>query len=153
MAMDASARVAHDFRIASFGLRCGAYVLDVVLAVLTLGIVWFAWLLLVAGRGQSPGKQLLGLRVLRSDGSQAGWGLTVMREVGLKSLLPYVLLLFGGAAGGGIALLCLAAVLFLFAGSTLSVVRDARNRAWWDKSADTLVACRDESPEVLPSDP
>lgn len=46
--------------------------------------VWFLWLLRAAPRGQTPGKQLLGLYVVRADGSVAGFGRVLLRELGVK---------------------------------------------------------------------
>lgn len=56
-------------------LRVVAYLLESVLAVLTLGIGYLIWLVIVMAQGQTPGKQLMGLRVVRADGTPATWGL------------------------------------------------------------------------------
>ena len=55
--------------------------LDTVLFFLTLGIGYIIWLLIVLGRGQTPGKQLLGIRAVKRGGEPAGWGITFVREV------------------------------------------------------------------------
>ena len=34
--------------------------------------------------GQTPGKQLLGIRVMRTDGTPSGWGRTFIREFIIK---------------------------------------------------------------------
>ena len=47
-------------------------------AVLFVYVVWF---LFTCRSGQTPGKQLVGLRVIRSNGEPSGWGHTFVREV------------------------------------------------------------------------
>ena len=137
---------------ASFGLRCGALALDLLLSGLTLGVGWLIWLLVVARRGQAPGKQVLGLRVLRGDGSQAGWGRTVLREL-LVTLVPLSLLLTGMTATGGVALALIVGTPLVFLAGALLMLRTPRSQTIWDKAADTLVACRDDRPAVLRADP
>jgi uncharacterized RDD family membrane protein YckC len=58
------------------------------LALVTLFIGWFIWLLIVWARGQTLGKQLLGMRVVRlREGRKAGWGLMFVRDFLVKGLL------------------------------------------------------------------
>ncbi len=76
--------------------------LDFVLVPLTLFIGYIIWLLIVLGRGQTPGKQLVAIRAVRVSGEPAGWGLTFVREV-LKWLLHGLGLL--GLIADGIVLL------------------------------------------------
>ena len=64
-----------DLVVASSWHRIAAYLLESVLAVLTLGIGYLIWLVIVMARGQTPGKQLMGIHVVRLDGSTASWGL------------------------------------------------------------------------------
>ncbi len=42
--------------------------------------IWFLWFALVAPRGQTPGKQLLRMRIIMADGSDAPTSLNWMRE-------------------------------------------------------------------------
>lgn len=51
--------------------RLGGYLLELVLVVCTLFVGWFIWSIVVWGRGQSPAKQILGMRVIRDDSLQA----------------------------------------------------------------------------------
>jgi uncharacterized RDD family membrane protein YckC len=88
-----SAPSAPTFRYASFQHRLGAYSLDAVLCVLTLGIGWLIWALVVWGNGQTPGKQIVKLRTYNAvTGQPASWGHMALREflvpltVGLASL-------------------------------------------------------------------
>ena len=61
--------------------RMFANILDVILFFLTLIIGYIIWWLIVLGRGQTPGKQLLGIRAVKRDGERSGWGNTFIREV------------------------------------------------------------------------
>lgn len=61
--------------------RMSAYLLDVLLFLLTLIVGYIIWWLIVLGRGQTPGKQLLGIRAIKRNGYPAGWGTTFIREV------------------------------------------------------------------------
>ena len=88
------------------GARAGGwrrYVLDIVLFAFTLGIGWLIWLLVVGGRGQNPAKQLLGVHVVRADGSRAGLGLMLLREIVAKwavfAVISYVLSLANADVG------------------------------------------------------
>ena len=68
-------------RYASFQHRLGAYALDCVLAFITAGIGWFIWSLIVWGKGQTPGKQILKIRVRSAgSGAVASWGHMAVRE-------------------------------------------------------------------------
>ena len=72
---------AQPMRYASFQHRLGAYALDAALAVLTLGIGWLIWSLIVWGEGQTPAKKILKLRVRDFDtGAVATWGHMAVRE-------------------------------------------------------------------------
>lgn len=71
-------------RSASIGRRVAAYILDFVLFFATLIIGYIIWWLLSLGRGQTPGKRLMGIRVMRADGRASDWGWTFIREFILK---------------------------------------------------------------------
>ena len=58
-----------------------ANILDGILFFLTLIIGYIIWWLIVLGRGQTPGKQLLGIYAIKRDGDRAGWGTMFVREV------------------------------------------------------------------------
>ena len=51
--------------------RLGAAIVNVLLIVLTLGIGWVIWWFIVAPRGQNPGKAVVGLRVIKTNGEAA----------------------------------------------------------------------------------
>ena len=101
--------------------RLGAHLLDAVLVACTLFIGYFIWMLIAYGRGQTPAKQLLGMRyVTLSSGTASGWGRTFTREALAK---PIVALL--GSMTFGIVYFWL--------------VWDRDNQELWDKLAGTVV--------------
>lgn len=59
--------------------RLVGFLLDGVLAALTLGIGWWIWFFIVAGRGQTPAKQLLKTRLAHSHNPSATWVIVVTR--------------------------------------------------------------------------
>jgi uncharacterized RDD family membrane protein YckC len=70
--------------------RLGAFALDYLIIWLTLGIGWLIWLAIVAPRGQSPGKSLLGLYIVRTNAEQAPTGYVWLREFGWDAALGIV---------------------------------------------------------------
>jgi uncharacterized RDD family membrane protein YckC len=86
-----------SFRYASFQHRLGAYALDAALCVLTLGIGWFIWALVVWGNGQTPGKQILKIRTFNAvTGRPATWGHMALREF----LVPFTVGIASFVTGG-----------------------------------------------------
>jgi uncharacterized RDD family membrane protein YckC len=69
-------------QLASVGRRIGAYFLAIPLAVVTLGIGYIIWGLIVWARGTSPALSLLGMKVWRPDDNKpASWGYMALREI------------------------------------------------------------------------
>ena len=62
-------------------LRLFAHILDWILFFLLLGIGYIIWWLIVLGRGQTPGKQLMGIYAITTNGDRAGWGTMLIRQV------------------------------------------------------------------------
>lgn len=86
-----------NYRYATFQHRLGAYALDAVLAVLTLGIGWLIWSLIVWSDGQTPAKKILKVRTInQTTGRQASWGHMGIREF----LIPLTVVIASGATGG-----------------------------------------------------
>ena len=56
-----------------------------ILGIILLGYI--VWWLIALGRGQTPGKQIVGIRVIKDDGSPSNWGYTFLREFVIKLLL------------------------------------------------------------------
>jgi len=68
--------------LASVGRRIGAYFLAIPLAIITLGIGYVIWGLIVWGNGQTPALQVLKMRVWRPETNQvAGFWYMALREV------------------------------------------------------------------------
>jgi uncharacterized RDD family membrane protein YckC len=89
-----------SYRYASFQHRLGAYVLDATLAVLTLGIGWLIWSLIVWGEGQTPAKKILKIRVKHFEtGMVATWGHMAVREFLIPLTVVSVSNLTEGVAG------------------------------------------------------
>lgn len=59
--------------------RIGAAVVNALLVFLTLFIGWIIWWFIVAPKGQNPGKAVLGLRVIKTDGSAMNTGSMFVR--------------------------------------------------------------------------
>ena len=85
-------------QLASAGRRIGAYFLAIPLAIVTLGIGYIIWGLIVWGGGQTPALQVLGMRCWRPEtGRVAGWWWMALREIlgrlveGILSVITLVL--------------------------------------------------------------
>ena len=50
-------------------------------------IAYLVWWLIVLGRAQTPGKQIVGIRAVDYSGEPLGWGMMFMREFLVKGLL------------------------------------------------------------------
>ena len=117
--------VVANFEFASPPRRIAAWFVDllfIICVIFTLGIGLVVWLViaLLQGRsGQSPGKALLGIRVVRRDGSQPGFGLMLGRA--LCRLITGYLIPFASLV------------------SFVMMLSDNRRRAIHDHLAGTLV--------------
>jgi uncharacterized RDD family membrane protein YckC len=84
-------------QLASVGRRIGAYFLAIPLAIVTLGIGYVVWGLIVWGRGQTPALQVLGMRCWRPEtGRVASWWWMALREIVgrfVESILSIITLL------------------------------------------------------------
>ena len=78
-----------EVELASIGRRLGALVLDYVIGLFTLYVGWFIWSLVVFGRGQTPGKQLVGIYAasVNDPEHRLSWGRTFLREIVIKDVL------------------------------------------------------------------
>jgi uncharacterized RDD family membrane protein YckC len=84
-------------QLASVGRRIGAYFLAIPLAIVTLGIGYVVWGLIVWGNGQTPALQVLGMRVWRPETNKvAGFWFMALREIvgrivdGILSLITLI---------------------------------------------------------------
>lgn len=90
-------------QLASHGRRIGAYFLAIPLAIVTLGIGYLIWGLVVWGKGTSPALQLLGMRVYRPQERQvATFGTMALRNI------------VGGIAQGILSIITLLVSFILF---------------------------------------
>lgn len=99
--------------------RLFATILDGILFFLTLIIGYVIWWLIVLARGQTPGKQLLGIYAIKRDGGRAGWGTTFVREV--------------------VKLVAHSFVIGFFADAILLLMDDQDHRSLSDRVADTII--------------
>ena len=99
--------------------RLFANILDGILFFLTLIIGYIIWWLIVLGRGQTPGKQLLGIYAIKRDGGRAGWGTMFVREV--------------------VKLVAHSFVIGFFADAILLLMDDEEHRSLSDRVAGTVV--------------
>ena len=68
--------------LAGVGRRIGAYFLAIPLFIVTLGIGYLVWGLILWSRGQTPTCQVLDMRIWRPEtGRVAGWWWMALREV------------------------------------------------------------------------
>ena len=105
--------------------RLGAALLDMLLIIVTLFIGWAVWTLIVWSKGQTPGKQICGQRVvMKQTGRAARWGEMALRDFVIRGLAIGIL----GQLTCGIV--SLVATLMIFS---------AYHETLWDKWAGTLV--------------
>ena len=113
-------------RLATVGRRLGGYLLELVLLLVTLIVGWVVWSLIVWARGQTPSKQLLGMRCVKTDTrAQAGWGTMFVREFLGKIVVMNII----GLITFGIAPLIL----------NFRVIWHRDRQELWDSIADTIV--------------
>lgn len=83
-------------QLASVGRRIGAYFLAIPLAIVTLGIGYLIWGLIVWSKGTTPALQVLGMKVWRLDQpGVAGWGRMALREVVGRFLVESIIGIIG----------------------------------------------------------
>lgn len=117
-------------RLAMPGKRLGAYILDLLVPIDTFflvkdGAVFFGialflgyviWALMLYAKGMTPGKMLLGVRVIKEDGTSAGFFTMLIRELVGKAISGLILSL-----------------------GFLWVIFDRDNQGWHDKLMSTYV--------------
>ena len=124
-------------QLASQGRRFAGFVLDWILIAFTLGIGWTIWYLVVARHGRSPAKQLLGVRVIRDDGSLAGLGRMLLRDLVLQNMSFVVIaVVLREVTGDSVAYVISN---FAFVVAALWCVWDANRQCLWDKIVRTRV--------------
>lgn len=91
----------------SNGKRFGAYLLEIVLTIVTLVIGWLIWSIIIWREGLTPAKSLLNMRCVKADtGQPATRGTMALRElvgkwlignitVGISTVVSAFMILFG----------------------------------------------------------
>ncbi len=71
----------YPFPKATVQHRLGGKAVDLAMYTVTFGVGWFIWSLIIWGQGQTPGKQILKMRVYdKTTGKPAKWGQMAIRE-------------------------------------------------------------------------
>ena len=74
--------------LATPGARLGSYLLEVLLAVVTLGLGWLIWSLVIWGHGTTPGHKVRKQYIVNErTGKELTWGQMFVREFLIKGLL------------------------------------------------------------------
>ena len=108
--------------VASKGQRFGALLLDALLSIVTCGIGWIIWQLVILPKATSPGKSLLKMKAVYADsGRPLSTGDTAMRELLWK-------LVIGNITGG----------ISSIVGGVMVLASDPP-KAWWDSVSKSVV--------------
>ena len=88
------------YRRASPSRRTLAFVVDILLFALLLGLGWILLTWALASRGQTPGKAMTGISVTQADGTRLGTGWFLLREVVFKMIIGPITFEFSTLFGG-----------------------------------------------------
>ena len=111
--------------LASPGERILAYIVDIVLAFITLGIYAIVWLIM-AHTGSSVGKRMVGIKVVKADGNQPGCITGVLLREIIGKFISSIIILLG----------------FIW------IIIDDKRQGWHDKIAETYVVRTDRFEEL-----
>jgi len=112
--------------LSSIGKRFGGYLLDGLLALVTLGVGWLVWACIVASKGQTPAKQLLNMRVVKPDtGRSLTWGGMFVREIIFRGIV------FGLLSAITLGIMGIVGPLLILGGTMRQTL--------WDRMAGTVV--------------
>lgn len=112
--------------------RFGGSILEAVLAVVTLGIGWFVWWLILIGQGLTPARQILGLRIVNVKTMQP----VASSHVFLRGFVVYFLAF--SALASALSLLLFGAGWLFTLVSALLVFRSS-HQTLWDQMTGTTV--------------
>lgn len=82
--MSFSTEIAHNptsAQLAGPGRRFAGFILELILMLVTLLVGWIIWYLLAARNGKSPAKEVLGMRVVNSQGRGSSLSRMLLRDV------------------------------------------------------------------------
>jgi uncharacterized RDD family membrane protein YckC len=107
--------------LSSSARRLGGHLLELALLAVTALVGWLIWALIVFGRGQTPAKQVLGMRVVKlRTGQAASWGTMFLREFVCKTVIEGLAWFTFGLLNGWL-------------------IWDRKNQELWDKMVGTIV--------------
>lgn len=104
--------------------RFGAALLEATLAIVTLGIGWFIWWLILLGKGLTPARQILGLRVIDANTKQP----VSNSQVFVRGFVVYFLAF--SALASALSLILFGAGWLFTLVSALLVFRASRQTLW-----------------------
>ena len=83
-----------QYQLASISDRFASLLIDYIFIVVLLGIGWIVWWLIILHRGQTPGKQLVGIYTafIKSPDMPVSWGYGFLRDIFFKLGLIYIVL-------------------------------------------------------------
>ena len=96
-------------------------------------IAYLVWWLIVLGRAQTPGKQIVGIRAMNYAGEPLGWGMMFVREFLVKGLLFGIL--YGLTLG------------IMFFVDNLWPLWDENNQTLHDKVVSTYIVHMSQDPD------
>jgi len=120
--METQSEITQELVTTSPWARLGAYLLEQLLALVTLGIGWIIWALTLSGKGQTPAKKLLNQTVVDTNTGQ---------PLGLGRMF-WVRGLVAGLVAGIAIPLSLFILLFM-------PLWDSNNQNIWDKVSGSYV--------------
>lgn len=119
------------------GRRFGAFLLDGLLAIVTCGIGWLIWSIVLWQQSTTPAKKILGMKIVDSKtGAPATMNQMVMRELVVKLILIIALNYVGTFVGVDFSI-GLGNLVTLASG--IMVLASASRQAVWDLVAGTVV--------------
>ena len=129
--------------LASPGQRIGAYLLEAALVCMTMWVGYLVWSAFVYGRGQTPGKQLLKLRVIDISQKRCpSWGTMAGREWLMKVWFVGLIASFLEVTAeppAGLSLMFLFVIVLWLLANTVMLFRAERHQTAWDKLVGTVV--------------
>ena len=143
----------YPFPKASIQHRLGGKAVDYAINSVTFGIGWIIWSLVVWGQGQTPGKQIVKLRVYnKTNLERVTWGHMALREFALP-ITPSIIFWISIVSSGGLENLSdtlvgiiVVALIVVFLMDSLWIFMDGKRNRLVDVIAKTDVL--NESPEI-----
>jgi len=143
----------YPFPKASIQHRLGGKAVDYAMYSVTFGIGWLIWSLVVWGQGQTPGKQIVKLRVYnKTNLKKVTWGHMALREFALP-ITPSIIFWISIVSSGGLENLSdtfvgivVVALIVVFLMDSFWIFMDGKRNRLVDVIAKTDVL--NESPEI-----